>query len=82
MLKKVVILAGVLGTCLGEETEQRRKPMIEVGGRPKLWHIMKIYSHYGVSEFVIWSVASRRSLDGGWINGGFFALHSLASYGS
>jgi glucose-1-phosphate cytidylyltransferase len=53
MLKKVVILAGGLGTRLSEETEQRPKPMVEIGGRPILWHIMKIYSHYGVNEFVI-----------------------------
>ena len=53
MFKKVVILAGGLGTRLSEETEQRPKPMVEIGGRPILWHIMKIYSHYGVIEFVI-----------------------------
>jgi glucose-1-phosphate cytidylyltransferase len=53
MFKKVVILAGGLGTRLSEETEQRPKPMVEIGGRPILWHIMKIYSHYGVNEFVI-----------------------------
>ena len=53
MLKKVVILAGGLGTRLSEETEQRPKPMVEIGGRPILWHIMKIYSHYLVNEFVI-----------------------------
>ncbi len=50
---KVVILAGGLGTRLGEETEVRPKPMVEIGGRPILWHIMKIYSHYGFNEFVI-----------------------------
>ena len=53
MLKKAVILAGGLGTRLSEETEQRPKPMVEIGGRPILWHIMKIYSHYGVNDFVI-----------------------------
>jgi glucose-1-phosphate cytidylyltransferase len=53
MFKKVVILAGGLGTRLSEETEQRPKPMVEIGGRPILWHIMKIYSHYGINEFVI-----------------------------
>ena len=50
---KVVILAGRLGTRLSEETILRPKPMVEVGGRPILWHIMKIYSHYGFNDFVI-----------------------------
>lgn len=50
---KVVILAGGLGTRLREETEYRPKPMVQVGGRPLLWHIMKIYSHFGYREFVI-----------------------------
>lgn len=50
---KVVILAGGLGTRLSEETELRPKPMVEIGGKPILWHIMKIYSHYGFTEFVI-----------------------------
>jgi glucose-1-phosphate cytidylyltransferase len=50
---KVVILAGGLGTRLSEETEVRPKPMIEIGGRPILWHIMKGYSHFGFNEFVI-----------------------------
>ena len=50
---KAVILAGGLGTRLREETEFRPKPMIEIGERPILWHIMKIYSHYGVRDFVI-----------------------------
>lgn len=50
---KVVILAGGLGTRLAEETEIRPKPMIEIGGRPVLWHIMKHYSHYGFNEFFI-----------------------------
>jgi len=50
---KAVILAGGLGTRLSEETDIRPKPMIEIGGRPILWHIMKIYSHYGVNEFII-----------------------------
>lgn len=48
---KVVILAGGLGTRLAEETQVRPKPMVEIGGMPILWHIMKIYSHYGLSEF-------------------------------
>lgn len=50
---KVVILAGGLGTRLHEETEYRPKPMVEIGGRPMLWHIMKIYAHYGFTEFII-----------------------------
>lgn len=50
---KVVILAGGLGTRLSEETDIKPKPMIEIGGRPILWHIMKIYSHFGFNEFVI-----------------------------
>jgi glucose-1-phosphate cytidylyltransferase len=50
---KVVILAGGLGTRLAEETEIRPKPMIEIGGRPIIWHIMKIYSAFGLNDFVI-----------------------------
>ncbi|HXG30084.1 MAG TPA: glucose-1-phosphate cytidylyltransferase [Thermodesulfobacteriota bacterium] len=50
---KVVILAGGLGTRLAEETEVKPKPMIEIGGRPILWHIMKHYAHYGFKEFFI-----------------------------
>jgi glucose-1-phosphate cytidylyltransferase len=50
---KVVILAGGLGTRLAEETGIRPKPMVEIGGKPILWHIMKIYSNYGFNEFVI-----------------------------
>ena len=50
---KVVILAGGLGTRLAEETEVRPKPMVEIGGRPILWHLMKIYAHYGFNEFFI-----------------------------
>jgi glucose-1-phosphate cytidylyltransferase len=50
---KVVILAGGLGTRLSEETEVRPKPMVEVGGRPILWHIMKLYGHYGFREFYV-----------------------------
>jgi glucose-1-phosphate cytidylyltransferase len=50
---KVVILAGGLGSRLSEETVLKPKPMVEIGGRPILWHIMKIYSHYGFSEFII-----------------------------
>ena len=50
---KVVLLAGGLGTRLREETEYRPKPMVEVGGRPILWHIMKNFAHFGMKEFVV-----------------------------
>ncbi|MEW5815843.1 MAG: glucose-1-phosphate cytidylyltransferase [Spirochaetota bacterium] len=50
---KVVILAGGLGTRLSEETDMKPKPMVEIGGKPILWHIMKIYSSYGFNEFII-----------------------------
>lgn len=52
-MAKVVILAGGLGTRLSEETSVRPKPMVEIGGRPLLWHIMKHYSHHGFNDFVI-----------------------------
>jgi glucose-1-phosphate cytidylyltransferase len=50
---KAVILAGGLGTRIAEETSSRPKPMVEVGGKPILWHIMKMYSAHGINEFVI-----------------------------
>jgi glucose-1-phosphate cytidylyltransferase len=50
---KAVILAGGLGTRISEETDAKPKPMIAIGGKPILWHIMKMYSHYGVNEFII-----------------------------
>ncbi|MCP5433090.1 MAG: glucose-1-phosphate cytidylyltransferase [Alphaproteobacteria bacterium] len=50
---KAVILAGGLGTRISEESQLRPKPMIEIGGRPILWHIMKIYAHHGVTDFII-----------------------------
>ena len=50
---KAVILAGGLGSRLSEETENKPKPMVEIGGKPILWHIMKTYSLYGVSDFII-----------------------------
>lgn len=50
---KVVILAGGLGTRLAEETEVRPKPMVDIGGRPIIWHIMKTYAHYGHREFLV-----------------------------
>jgi glucose-1-phosphate cytidylyltransferase len=50
---KAVILAGGLGTRLSEETSTRPKPMVEIGGKPILWHIMKMYSHHGINDFVV-----------------------------
>lgn len=50
---KAIILAGGYGTRISEESHLKPKPMIEIGGRPILWHIMKIYSHYGINDFVI-----------------------------
>jgi glucose-1-phosphate cytidylyltransferase len=50
---KAVILAGGLGTRLAEETHLKPKPMVDVGGKPILWHILKIYSHFGIHEFII-----------------------------
>ena len=52
-LMKCVILAGGLGTRLSEETVIKPKPMVEIGGHPIIWHIMKIYSHYGINDFII-----------------------------
>jgi glucose-1-phosphate cytidylyltransferase len=52
-VKKLVILAGGFGTRLSEETDIRPKPLVEIGGRPIIWHIMKIYSQYGINEFII-----------------------------
>lgn len=50
---KVIILAGGLGTRLKEETEHRPKPLVKIGGKPIIWHIMKLYSHYGFNDFII-----------------------------
>ena len=50
---KVVILAGGLGTRIYEESSLRPKPMIEIGGMPILWHIMKIYSEHNISDFIV-----------------------------
>jgi glucose-1-phosphate cytidylyltransferase len=50
---KAVILAGGLGTRISEETHLKPKPMIEIGGKPILWHIMKHYAHYGINEFIV-----------------------------
>jgi len=53
MIRKAVILAGGRGTRLGAETQLRPKPMVEIGGRPILWHIMKSYAAHGIRDFVI-----------------------------
>lgn len=50
---KAIILAGGLGSRLAEETTLKPKPMVEIGGKPILWHIMKIYSHYGINDFIV-----------------------------
>ena len=50
---KTIILAGGFGTRISEETDIKPKPMVEIGGMPIIWHIMKIYSHYGIKEFII-----------------------------
>src|SRR5215467_1492546 len=50
---KAVILAGGFGTRISEESYLKPKPMIEIGGKPILWHIMKMYSHYGINEFIV-----------------------------
>ena len=50
---KVVLLAGGFGTRISEESNLKPKPMIEIGGKPILWHIMKLYSHHGFNDFVI-----------------------------
>ena len=50
---KAVILAGGLGTRIAEESDSKPKPMIEIGGKPLLWHIMKIYAHHGINDFVV-----------------------------
>ena len=50
---KAVLLAGGLGTRMSEETVVKPKPMVEVGGKPILWHIMKIYSHFGINDFIV-----------------------------
>ena len=52
-VSKAVILAGGLGTRISEETGIKPKPMVEIGGKPILWHIMKIYSHHGINDFVV-----------------------------
>ena len=58
---KAVILAGGFGTRLSEATNLIPKPMVEIGGKPILWHIMKTYSHYGINDFVICCVINNIS---------------------
>ena len=50
---KAVIFAGGFGTRLGSETRNKPKPMVEIGGNPILWHILKLYSHHGINDFII-----------------------------
>jgi glucose-1-phosphate cytidylyltransferase len=70
---KAVILAGGLGTRISEETSLRPKPMIEIGGKPILWHIMKMYSAHGINDFVICCGYK------GYVIKEFFANYSLHS---
>ena len=58
---KVVILAGGYGTRLGEETKKKPKPLVKIGGKPIIWHIIKIYSYYGINEFIICLISKRIS---------------------
>ena len=58
---KAVILAGGMGTRISEETSVRPKPMVEIGGKPILWHIMKMYSSHGINEFIICSLLKNKS---------------------
>ena len=73
MKEKVVILAGGMGTRLAEHTEIRPKPMVEVGGKPMLWHLMKYYAHFGHREFVV-ALGYR----GDFIKKWFFDYHALS----
>ena len=82
-----LILCGGLGTRLREETEFKPKPMVEVGGRPILWHILKHYSAFGAGRFVlclgykgdvIRSFAEKPQVTQGWINGGYFVFEKKA----
>lgn len=71
---KVAILAGGLGTRLGEETSLRPKPMVEIGGKPILWHIMKIYSSFGFNDFVILSGYKSEYIKNYFLN--YYSLNS------
>ena len=70
---KVVILAGGLGTRLQEETSARPKPMVEIGGRPMLWHIMHLYAAHGLNEFVL-ALGYKKEIVRSW----FLDYHSLS----
>jgi glucose-1-phosphate cytidylyltransferase len=70
---KLVILAGGFGTRIGEETHLKPKPMVEIGGMPILWHIMKIFSHYGINEFVICAGYKQEAIKEYFAN---YALHN------
>ncbi|HRG95896.1 MAG TPA: glucose-1-phosphate cytidylyltransferase [Polyangiaceae bacterium] len=72
-MRKVVILAGGMGTRLAEHTEVRPKPMVEIGGRPIIWHIMKQYAHHGFNEFVL-----ALGYKGEYIKRYFLDYHTLA----
>ena len=61
---KAVILAGGLGTRISEETHLKPKPMIEIGGKPILWHIMKQYSQHGINDFIICLVLFSSTIEG------------------
>lgn len=67
---KVVLLAGGFGTRISEESENRPKPLIEIGGKPILWHIMKTYSYYGFNEFII-CAGYRQDMVKDWFSGYF-----------
>ena len=69
---KVVILAGGFGSRLSEETVLRPKPMVEIGGKPILWHIMNIYSVHGINEFIIALGYKAEAVKGYFLN--FYAL--------
>ncbi len=73
---KVVILCGGKGTRLREETEFKPKPMVEIGGKPILWHIMKTYAQYGFNEFILClgykgEIIKRYFLNYEWLNNNF-----------
>jgi glucose-1-phosphate cytidylyltransferase len=70
---KLVILAGGFGTRIGEETHLKPKPMVEIGGMPILWHIMKIFSHYGINDFVICAGYKQEAIKEYFAN---YALHN------